>query len=195
MMNPFCETIRSRSSGRFFLSLSRSTRNSQDTSATCKTACSDSGENSTAVGADSKATGSNSVAIGAGSVADRDNSVSFGSAGNERQLTNVADGTAPIDALNVRQLDRAIVGVSERIDDVEKIAFGGIVMAGALAALPQVEPGKTFSLGAGLGNYASYTALALGASARVAPDTIVKMGISTTSGKRSLINAGVGHSW
>ncbi|MBN4747384.1 Surface-exposed protein, partial [Pandoraea nosoerga] len=41
---------------------------------------------------------------GKGSIADRDNSVSVGSAGNERQITNVAAGTAATDAVNVSQL-------------------------------------------------------------------------------------------
>nr|WP_242684344.1 YadA family autotransporter adhesin [Paraburkholderia hospita] len=43
--------------------------------------------------------------MGQGSVADRANSVSVGSAGNERQITNVAAGTAGTDAVNVDQLN------------------------------------------------------------------------------------------
>ncbi|MDP5009176.1 MAG: hypothetical protein NWQ13_09410, partial [Glaciimonas sp.] len=71
-----------------------------------------SGDKSTAIGDGSTASGKNSVAIGAGSVAAEDNTVSFGSAGNERRLTNVADGVAPTDAVNKRQLDGAIAGVN-----------------------------------------------------------------------------------
>jgi autotransporter adhesin len=62
------------------------------------------GTNSDAVGAGSSASANNAVALGNGSVADRDNSVSVGSAGHERQITNVADGTAPTDAVNLRQM-------------------------------------------------------------------------------------------
>jgi autotransporter adhesin len=47
------------------------------------------------------------VALGANSVADRANSVSVGSAGAERQITNVAAGTAATDAVNKTQLDSA----------------------------------------------------------------------------------------
>lgn len=56
-------------------------------------------------GSTATASGKNSVAVGQGSVADRDNSFSVGAAGNERQMTNVAAGTAPTDAVNVKQLN------------------------------------------------------------------------------------------
>jgi autotransporter adhesin len=46
-----------------------------------------------------------SVALGQGSIADRSNTVSVGSAGSERQITNVAAGTADTDAVNVSQLN------------------------------------------------------------------------------------------
>lgn len=73
-----------------------------------------------AFGTGATATATGSVALGAGSVASRLNAgselftnaalrstlgvVSVGSPGNERQITNVAGGTAPTDAVNVRQL-------------------------------------------------------------------------------------------
>jgi autotransporter adhesin len=69
-----------------------------------------SGNNSTALGDDAQATASNSVAIGQGSVADRADSVSVGAAGKERQITNVAAGTADTDAVNVGQLQAAQAG-------------------------------------------------------------------------------------
>ena len=68
-------------------------------------------------------------------------------------------------------------------------------MAGALAGLPQVEQGKTFQVSAGVGNYAGYSALAIGGSARITQNTIVKMGVSATGGSNHvLLNAGVGYS-
>lgn len=62
------------------------------------------GNASVALGAYSVSTGFNSVALGNGSIADRDNAVSVGRAGSERQITNVAAGTADTDAVNVAQL-------------------------------------------------------------------------------------------
>lgn len=76
--------------------------------------------NAVAFGAGANASAAGGVALGSGSVANRLNSagelfsgtalrttlgtVSVGSASNERQITNVAGGTADTDAVNVRQL-------------------------------------------------------------------------------------------
>ncbi|KVE08137.1 ESPR-type extended signal peptide-containing protein [Burkholderia anthina] len=116
-----------------------------------------SGDSSTAVGQGSKATGNGSVAIGAGSVADRDNSVSVGSAGHERQITNVAAGTAPTDAVNVRQMNNAV-------SSARKDAMGGVAAAMAVAGLPQSTlPGRTFVAMAG-STYGGEVGSALGVS-------------------------------
>lgn len=65
------------------------------------------GASANATGAVASATAAGSVALGADSVATRENTVSVGAAGNERQITNVAAGTAPTDAVNVSQLQSA----------------------------------------------------------------------------------------
>lgn len=63
------------------------------------------GTDSVAIGGAALSSGKNSVALGSNSVADRDNSVSVGAVGSERQVTNVAAGTAATDAANVGQLN------------------------------------------------------------------------------------------
>jgi autotransporter adhesin len=87
------------------------------------------GQDGVAVGPEAQAVADNGIALGTGSIADRAaqtdyvalgvtglqssvGSVSFGSAGAERQLTNVAAGTAATDAVNVAQLQ----GVFDRVD-------------------------------------------------------------------------------
>ncbi|MBU2409990.1 MAG: hypothetical protein KKC79_15245, partial [Gammaproteobacteria bacterium] len=61
--------------------------------------------NSTAVGSGATSTGTNSVALGTNSSdGGRANVVSVGASGSERQITNVAAGTAGTDAVNVNQL-------------------------------------------------------------------------------------------
>jgi autotransporter adhesin len=72
-----------------------------------------SGSDSIAIGNGATASANNSVAIGAGSVADRANTVSVGSSGSERQIANVAAGTAATDAVNVGQLNTSVTA-SER---------------------------------------------------------------------------------
>ncbi|KRF00372.1 hypothetical protein ASG87_13660 [Frateuria sp. Soil773] len=73
---------------------------------------------SVAAGAD------NAVALGAGSVADRANTVSVGSAGHERQIANVAAGTAPTDAANVSQVDEALVTAKSYADAGDQKTLG-----------------------------------------------------------------------
>jgi autotransporter adhesin len=74
------------------------------------------GTHSTAVGANASATGNNSVALGAGSVATEDNTVSVGSATQQRRITNVAAGTSPTDAVNMKQFNDAIAAVNTNVD-------------------------------------------------------------------------------
>lgn len=64
--------------------------------------------NAVVLGHNAKVTGEGGVALGAGSVADRANAVSVGSKGAERQIINVAAGTADTDAVNVSQLKEAV---------------------------------------------------------------------------------------
>lgn len=75
-----------------------------------------SGAGAVALGDGAVANADNSVALGKGSVADRPNSVSVGSAGNERQLTNVAEGTADTDGVNKGQLDRGVASANSYTD-------------------------------------------------------------------------------
>ena len=62
--------------------------------------------NAVVLGHNAKVTGEGGVALGAGSVADRANAVSVGSKGAERQIINVAAGTADTDAINGSQLNQ-----------------------------------------------------------------------------------------
>ena len=61
--------------------------------------------NAVAIGSGAGVSAEGGVALGAGSVADRANAVSVGSKGAERQIINVAAGTADTDAVNVSQLN------------------------------------------------------------------------------------------
>ncbi|MGM3278067.1 ESPR-type extended signal peptide-containing protein [Ralstonia sp. 24A2] len=143
-----------------------------------------SGNNSSAVGQGSSATGNNAVALGAGSVADRDNAVSVGAAGAERQITNVAAGTAPTDAVNVQQMNNTVR--SARQD-----AMGGVAAAMAIAGLPQSSmPGKTFMALSG-STYGGEQGMAVGASYMTKDGKWVVKGAVNTS-TRGEVGAVVG---
>jgi autotransporter adhesin len=100
--------------------------------------------------------------------------VSVGSAGNDRQITNVAAGTAPTDAVNVQQLNAATGSVA-------RTAYSGVAAATALAMIPEVDSGKNFALGIGTAGYQGYQAVAVGASARLAENIKARLGVSTSS--------------
>ncbi|WP_080428903.1 YadA family autotransporter adhesin [Burkholderia ubonensis] len=159
-----------------------------------------SGENSTAIGQGTSATGSGSVALGQGSVADRDNTVSVGSAGHERQITNVADGTAPTDAINKRQLDGAMQSVDQRfgetnrmINDVAKNAYAGIAAAMAMPNMTPSQPGKTV-VAVGAANFKSGSAVAAGATYRSRNGNwLVNGAVSVTSVGDAGVRAQVGY--
>jgi len=147
-----------------------------------------SGDNSTAIGDQASAQGDNSVALGSNSVADRDNSVSVGSQGNERQITNVANGSAPTDAVNMRQFQSGMTSV-------QRGAYGGVAAATALTMIPDVDQGKTIAVGIGTANYKGYQATALGASARVTQNLKVKLGAGYSAGGGTTVGGGMSYQW
>ena len=143
--------------------------------------------NSAAIGGGSQASGANSVAIGDGSIADQDNTVSMGSQGNERRITNVADGQGPTDAVNMRQFESGMAGVARN-------AYSGVAAATALSMIPDVDPNKTIAVGVGTGNYKGYQATALGASVRITQNLKMKIGGSVSSGGTT-VGAGASYQW
>ncbi|PRG04368.1 adhesin [Burkholderia ambifaria] len=131
------------------------------------------------IGATATATGKNAVAVGQGSVADRDNSFSVGAKGNERQVTNVAAGTAPTDAVNVQQLndnlnaastqakgytDQRIGQVYNSFNDLKKDMYGGVASAMAVAGLPQPTGAGRSMVSAATSNYHGQQGFAAGCS-------------------------------
>ncbi len=169
------------------------------------------GRNATALGNGADAPASNSVALGAGSVADRDNSVSVGNAGQERQITNVAAGTAATDAVNVGQLQKSMGDISNQFYDYtdsrynalrhdlkkqDDILSSGIAGAMAMATLPQpYSPGASMAA-VGLGNYRGQGALAVGVS-KISDNGkwVTKLQGSTTSQGDTGVSVGVGYQW
>jgi autotransporter adhesin len=145
------------------------------------------GSNAMAIGGGSQASGDNSVAIGSGSVADEANTVSVGSQGNERRVTNVANGQAGTDAVNMRQFQSGM-------GEVARNAYSGVAAATALTMIPEVDPGKTLAVGVAGANYKGYQAMAVGASARITANLKVKVGAGV-SGNNTTVGAGASYQW
>ncbi|MFM0595702.1 YadA-like family protein [Paraburkholderia dilworthii] len=174
-----------------------------------------SGSHATAMGANAKASAANSVAMGANSVADRENTMSVGSAGSERQITNVANGTAATDAVNVGQMndsigaavgnlpggmtakdytDQQVKTVQSGVNQVARGAYSGVAAATALSMIPDVDLGKTIAVGVGTANYKGYQATAIGASVRITQNLKAKLGAGI-SAAGTTIGAGASYQW
>ncbi|KVD79022.1 hypothetical protein WI89_29770 [Burkholderia ubonensis] len=155
-----------------------------------------SGENAIALGQGSTASGKDAVALGQNSVADRENSVSVGSVGNERQITNVADGTAPTDAVNVRQMNSALGSLRSDVEDYRRDSNAGTASAVAIANLPQAAlPGESMVSVAG-GTYAGQSAVAFGLSTATRNGKwVAKASGSTNTRGTVAVGAGVGYRW
>ncbi|QIP94551.1 YadA family autotransporter adhesin [Serratia fonticola] len=158
------------------------------------------GTQTVALGAGSNASGLNSVALGYGSVAERDNSVSVGSVGNERQITNVAAGTARTDAANVGQVNDAFQSlgdsVNKRISDLDDKLTGGIASAMALSGIPQAYLPDSSLVGASASTYKGQSAIAIGVS-KTSENGKWIMKISGTGNTQSDFGGtvGVGYQW
>ncbi|MDA8256686.1 MAG: hypothetical protein M0Z99_13785, partial [Betaproteobacteria bacterium] len=119
------------------------------------------GANSVALGYAATANGSNSVALGAQSVANRPNSVSVGDAstGLQRQITNVAPGTAPSDAATVGQVAGMVSQATSGIlSQANAHADGVAAMAAAVSTPPRFGP-LGYSLTAGVAGVGSASAV------------------------------------
>ena len=122
-------------------------------------------------------------------------------------IHNVAAGVAPTDAVNVGQLNNAIVGAEQYtdnavnqlrgvIDDNRKRASAGAASGMAMANMPQAYiPGKSM-MSAGVANYDGQTALSIGMSSLSDNGrwVIKASGSVATSGKVG-IGAGAGFHW
>ena len=100
------------------------------------------------------------------------------------QIRGVADGTSSNDAVNFGQLQ-----------DTRKMLSRGIASVTAMANVPAVDQGKTFSVGLGVGSYDSNTAIALGASYRVSQNVVLRGSVAGGSSGKAAFGAGIGASW
>ena len=126
-------------------------------------------------------------------------------AGN-KQITHVADGTNPNDAVNVRQLQAAVAGstanqnqinqLGQRIGKLEDNSNAGIAGGIAQSSIPQVTRTGASGIGIGTGYYGGQSAIAVGASAiSDGGNWIVKGSFSVNSQGRTGVGAGALYQW
>ncbi|UZW53833.1 YadA-like family protein [Sphingobium sp. JS3065] len=167
-----------------------------------------SGYGGLALGTQAQALAPSSVALGYASVADRANTVSVGRGGAERQITHVADGVAPTDAVNLRQLQGGMgqaVDVANAYADVRfnlldsglrnlrRDAEGGTAASMAMAGIPQFSEAGGGTLGMGVSTWQGEHAVAMGIS-KVSDNgrLIIRASAAYNSRNQGGANAGMG---
>ena len=158
------------------------------------------GDNTFVLGNNVNTTANNAVVLGNNSEG-VENAVSVGAKGNERQIKNVADGTADSDAVTVRQLNKvagfdvntidadlkaANTRITRMDSKVNKVGAG----AAALSALHPLDMDNKFDVAAGFGNYRNANALALGVFYRPAENVMLSAGGAMGNGE-NMVNVGV----
>lgn len=85
--------------------------------------------------------------------------------------------------------------LKSQVEENRKRASAGIAGVSAMANIPQVIQGQTFSIGAGVGTADSQQALAVGFSARATENTVVKASVSNDSQHNFVAGAGLSYGW
>jgi len=116
---------------------------------------------------------------------------------NTSQIHGVAAGTAQTDAVNVSQLNNMSSNFNSQLNGLK----AGVASTVAMANIPQVDQGKRFAIGAGLGHYDGASALSVGGSIRVNENAVIKGSLAhsfNTSGPAetsTAVGVGAAYSW
>lgn len=159
----------------------------------------------TAVGVGAQASGPNSVAIGANSSDGGEaNVVSVGSQSQTRRITNVSQGVAINDAVNLGQLNEGLASsraytdsrvneLSSELGRFRRDAKGATASAMALSSIPQTMEKGGGMVGFGVGTWGGETGYAVGASKATDDGRVVfKAGATFNSRGQGGANGGVG---
>ncbi|MEW5559470.1 YadA C-terminal domain-containing protein [Enterobacter asburiae] len=85
--------------------------------------------------------------------------------------------------------------LKNQVDENRQRASAAISGVAAMANIPQVIQGQTFSVGAGVGTTDSESALAVGFSARAAEHVVVKASVSDDTQQNFVVGGGVSYGW
>ena len=111
------------------------------------------------------------------------------------RITGVGPAEKPTDAVNKQQVDQALRGLAGLADNAARqYASKAGANAAALAALKpiQYDPLEPTQIMAGVGNYKSQTAVALGMAHYTNENTMFNIGVSLDS-HDNMVNAGITH--
>ncbi|MCT8742955.1 YadA-like family protein, partial [Glaesserella parasuis] len=118
---------------------------------------------------------------------------------NGARITNVGDGSAEGDIVNVRQLNKVVSSVNTGFNQLSRDivnARAGIASAGAMANLPQISlPGKS-AISVSNAQYRGQSAYAIGYS-RISDNGkwLIRASVSSNTQRDTMIGGGVGFVW
>ncbi|MBQ3438341.1 MAG: YadA-like family protein, partial [Fusobacterium sp.] len=155
---------------------------------------------------------SNSVALGNNSTVKASNEVSVGSTGNERKITNVADGelsSTSTDAVTGKQLfdvmqNSGTTGIknlrneiNKKLDDTRDEMRGIGALSASLSALHpmQYDPKAPNQIMAGVGTYKNKQAVAVGMSHYFKENVMMTAGIALSNERKTNAMANLGVTW
>lgn len=119
------------------------------------------------------------------------------------RITNVQDGVAPTDAVNVRQLNQQGNIINQRIDNLadnvkknKKRNDAGIASTAAMANIPQVMLAGKSGVGVGVGHRSGQSAIAVGYS-RASDNAkhIIKLSVGMDTQSKATLGAGYMYQW
>lgn len=110
--------------------------------------------------------------------------------------SELANHESRIDALEANTgAGNSFARLKNQVDDNRQRASAGIAGVAAMANIPQVTQGATFSVGAGAGTTDGESALAVGFSARATENTVIKASVSNDSQQNFVVGAGAAYQW
>ncbi len=116
---------------------------------------------------------------------------------NERVSANsaaIADHENRIESLESETTSK-FSSLKNKVEENRKRASAGIAGVAAMANIPQVTDTQNFSVGAGVGNTDSESALAVGFSARATENVVVKSSLSNDTQHNFVVGAGMSYGW
>ena len=107
-----------------------------------------------------------------------------GETGAPVNVTGVADGINPYDAVNMRQLNR-----------MNNVLSTGVASIAAMSNIPDLSPTKKFGIGVGYGNFQGNSAVAIGASGRLSSALTIKASVGSGYNSNTSVGTGLTFSW
>lgn len=112
-------------------------------------------------------------------------------ADNSAEIANHEQRIEELEASNSANFGK----LKNEMDKNRQRASAAISGVAAMANIPQVIQGQTFSVGAGVGTTDSESALAVGFSARAAEHVVVKGSVSDDTQQNFVVGGGVSYGW